>query len=563
MKNIYKIFFFVFFALGISSCVDNENFKIVQAPDSFKIETTSGAVIVLNDANLTNTALFLSWKSTTASAGATYTIEVAKTGTDFATPTLLGTTTTTNFSMTVGELNTFLLEVMNLNAEEATSLDIRVSTGGITTQIIQVVITPFRVEFRQFFLVGSFTNWTPAEALPMTRVDFNIFEITVDLVAGAEFKFLPTNTSFDGDWGQDPNNAGTLIETGDQNLSGLNAGKYKITIDLNTFIVTVDEIIPPAKMYLVGAGVPTAGWGWDTPVVLDLVEDGVFRATTTFANDAFRFFAVNGDWGSGTNFPFYLNAGYTIDANLIDAQDGDNNFKFIGTPGEYTITLDNTNKTITLTAPGPKYMVGAGVPDAGWNWNSPIVATQISAGVWRATTSFINDTFRFFDVNGDWGSGTNFPYYLNAGYTIDANFEDALDGDNNFRFIGTPGVYTITLDSNTKTITLTTPAPKYLVGAGVPDAGWSWDSPIVLAQVNDGVWRGSTNFINDTFRFFDVNGDWGSGTNFPYYLNAGYTIDANFEDALDGDNNFRFIGTPGVYTITLDTNAKTIILTQS
>ncbi|NCT19497.1 MAG: hypothetical protein GW771_14885, partial [Flavobacteriia bacterium] len=86
MKNIYKIFFFVFFALGISSCVDNENFKIVQAPDSFKIETTSGAVIVLNDANLTNTALFLSWKSTTASAGATYTIEVAKTGTDFATP---------------------------------------------------------------------------------------------------------------------------------------------------------------------------------------------------------------------------------------------------------------------------------------------------------------------------------------------------------------------------------------------------------------------------------------------------------------------------------------------
>ena len=35
---------------------------------------------------------------------------------------------------------------------------------------------------------------------------------------------------------------------------------------------------------------------------------------------------------------------------------------------------------------------------------------------------------------------------------------------------------------------------------------------------------------------------------------------ANFEDAMDGDNNFRFIGTTGQYYTTIDTVNKTITL---
>ena len=68
------------------------------------------------------------------------------------------------------------------------------------------------------------------------------------------------------------------------------------------------------------------------------------------------------------------------------------------------------------------------------------------------------------------------------------------------------------------------------------------------------------NLSNDALRFFTVRDDWGSGRNYPFYETEGYTIDANFENANDGDSNFRFVGTPGTYTLYMDTIAKTITL---
>ena len=79
----------------------------------------------------------------------------------------------------------------------------------------------------------------------------------------------------------------------------------------------------------------------------------------------------------------------------------------------------------------------------------------------------------------------------------------------------------------------------------------------------DGVYAGWVNYTADgdaNFRFFTTATDWGSGQNFPFFADAGYTIDANFEDAGDGDNNFKFIGTTGQYYTTIDTVNKTIVL---
>ena len=131
--------------IGFTSCDENENFEILPAPESFEIVTPSnGTVIVLDTTNLSNNGLFLSWKSTGSSSGATYTIEVAETGTDFVTPIVLGTTDSVNFSMTVGELNTFLLDVLEINPNKATSLDFRVSGNGQVTQTSAVVFTPYQ-----------------------------------------------------------------------------------------------------------------------------------------------------------------------------------------------------------------------------------------------------------------------------------------------------------------------------------------------------------------------------------------------------------------------------------
>ena len=101
------------------------------------------------------------------------------------------------------------------------------------------------------------------------------------------------------------------------------------------------------------------------------------------------------------------------------------------------------------------YIVGAGVPDAGWGWSTPIKMTWIKDGVFEATTKFSNDTFRFFTKFNDWGSGLNYPYYISQEFVIDSKFENGNDGDKNFKFNGTPGIYTVKIDYLAKKITLT------------------------------------------------------------------------------------------------------------
>jgi hypothetical protein len=102
----------------------------------------------------------------------------------------------------------------------------------------------------------------------------------------------------------------------------------------------------------------------------------------------------------------------------------------------------------------------------------------------------------------------------------------------------------------------------WVVGAGAVDAGWGWDSPVAISCTGTGVYEGNINLTNDAFRLFtDKSLEWASPSfNFPYYADASYTIDANFENADDGDKNFKFVGTPGTYFLSIDTVNKTITL---
>jgi hypothetical protein len=241
-----------------------------------------------------------------------------------------------------------------------------------------------------------------------------------------------------------------------------------------------------------------------------------------------------------------------------------------------TLTLPENTDVVAVCEFDELYAVGAGLPTAGWDWATPVVFTCTGNGVYSGNVELSNEgdaNFRFFTVNTDWASGRNYPYYADAGYTIDANFENAADGDSNFRFIGTSGLYNLVIDDVNKTITLGDPVASgtcevdvlYGVGAGLPSAGWDWATPVELYCSSDGVWSGNVTLQNNggadnNFRFFTVNTDWASGRNYPYYADEGYTIDANLVNAMDGDSNFAFIGTSGTYFLTIDTVNKVISL---
>lgn len=205
------------------------------------------------------------------------------------------------------------------------------------------------------------------------------------------------------------------------------------------------------------------------------------------------------------------------------------------------------------------WVVGAGAPDAGWDWVSPVEFT-CNGGVYSARMRLANDNFRFFETEGVWESGLNWAYFIAEGYTIDEKLEEVQDGDNNFLFNGTPGIYDVVVDDNAKTITITAATNYYLVGDGT-QAGWVWDNPVELIQVSPYIYEGSVTLNTaGAFRVFTIFNNWDSGRNFPYFEGEGYTIDDRFENAVDGDSNFKFTGAAGSFTITVNEIEKTITL---
>ena len=292
----------------------------------------------------------------------------------------------------------------------------------------------------------------------------------------------------------------------------------------------------------------------------------------------------------GDMFGYASQLGLDNDPDTEAPDTGDVSFRikaFVGDAGPETFSAA---QVLTLVLPEETggdnavcdndqlFLVGAGVTFTGWDWANVQQATCSGTGVYTGNIHFTNNVdgdgnFRFFTVNTDWGSGQNYPFFADAGYTIDSRFEDALDGDNNFLFTGTTGLYLLTIDTVAKEISLGDPASTgdcdldqlWAVGAGVPDAGWDWATPIQFMCEGTGVYSGYVNLQNlggveNNFRFFTTATDWGSGQNYPFFADAGYTIDPLFEDAMDGDNNFAFIGTTGAYFLTIDTLNKTITL---
>jgi len=209
---------------------------------------------------------------------------------------------------------------------------------------------------------------------------------------------------------------------------------------------------PP--IYMIGA----ATGGWDTDLAVIMYTTGApkeYSITNEWTSgEAFRFFSEP-SWEPAKQWNWTYFEGGTIAPELENAEDGDTNLRFTGESGFYTIVVNLATKTITMVAvEAPRMlMVGAAMP-GGWDIDNPTEMTYSNlTGAYEATVAFANETFRFFTKN-DWSTGLNYPYFLGEGYAIPDLFEDALDGDNNFRFIGTPGTFKCTLNMWEKTITM-------------------------------------------------------------------------------------------------------------
>jgi starch-binding outer membrane protein SusE/F len=209
-----------------------------------------------------------------------------------------------------------------------------------------------------------------------------------------------------------------------------------------------------------------------------------------------------------------------------------------------------------LTFP-PIFMCGAAT--GGWDWGHGIEMRSTAPSVYQTIAYFLNNqTFRFFKQH-DWGpTSYNYPFF-DGGFVSDS-LANANDGDKNFNFLAPTGYYVVTVNLNTKAVTLQpTPEPMmFMTGAAL--GGWDWDTHYVkMTWISNGMFEATANFINgQTFRFFGQK-DWSPVSyNFPYF--AGGTVDPLFENANDGDKNFKFTGTTGSYKISLNMLDKIIVM---
>lgn len=203
----------------------------------------------------------------------------------------------------------------------------------------------------------------------------------------------------------------------------------------------------------------------------------------------------------------------------------------------------------------PIYMTGAAT--GGWNWDLYTYKELRSPlpNVYETIAHFLNgEAFRFFKQT-DWSpTSWNYPYFT----TVSPLFENAADGDSNFRFIGTTGYYKVTVNMSTKTVSMEAVDEPVLYATGAALGGWDWtDNYIQLTWLSNGIFRATTDFANETFRFFKQVG-WGDSYNYPWF--DGGSVSAMFENAADGDSNFRFVGTPGTYTITVNLLDKIVTM---
>ena len=256
--------------------------------------------------------------------------------------------------------------------------DISLNTVEKSITLIEVVAPD------NLYLIGSLTGWDPPTAWPFHNNGDNTFSLAVVLADDDQFKFLPTNTTWDGAWKEDPNNPGSIInEGGDPNISGYPAGHSLITVDYNTLTFVIKPI---PTLFLVGS---ITGWDPATSLPMSIASDGVFSIKQSLlATDAFKFLPTNSGWDGG-----------------FDEGNGDIT---VDTDGDYIISYDYTTNTINVSSiiiPTELYLVGS---FRGWSndVDNPKF-TETSVGVFEITQALAaDDEFKFVKSNagGDWSN---------------------------------------------------------------------------------------------------------------------------------------------------------------
>ncbi len=384
MKKLINIFAFCFIALSFTACEEDDEFTFIASPAPTADFTFTNSVSEnynLSPLVADNPAERFVWNEADfdVQTPISYKLQSSTTETgSFKEISGTGSITETNQAITIGSMLDLATEAGLDNDPETEApnegtLYFRVrayvgSDGGnvveqfsnvlsLNVSLIESTEEPEEPELPKMYVTGNFVaagmygaDWTPADgvAIASTGEGDNNYEgfISMD-VAAPEYKFLPSNEGWDGDYG-DADTSGNvpaysqvLLQDDEVNCTTPDGSGGYYWVKANPEDLTYS--LTKTSWGVIGNATPT-GWDADTDMTYD-------PATKTWS------VTLDLTQQEPTDNGFKFRANDAWDINLGDTG-ADGNLSFggdnIGVPedGNYTITLDLSNPrnyTYTLT----------------------------------------------------------------------------------------------------------------------------------------------------------------------------------------------------------------------
>jgi hypothetical protein len=574
MKKILLLILGV--GLLLSSCFEDESIVDLgnpPPPNVLSSEAPMGSTVVLQQSDAGETFSVLSW--TAADFGGrpvNYSIELDRAGNNFAAAKDVITIKGLKDTLTVQDINAALIQY-GIAAGETADVEVRVRSWAdyisapARSNAVQFTLTPYELVFPPIYINGDAQGWNWANAVQLTSTTPGIYTGKAKFQTNGKFRFFRIP-----DWNIPGNELGwsnfpvaslpaefVTGADGDNNMqfTGLTAD-YLITVDLenNTIAINLAGPAPaPSALFLVTAQT----FDLANAIELKSIDSAIYQGVVMLeSNTKFRIFADR-EWNAAK---WGWSSFEETDELLAASGDDVSSILFTGTSGYYVVNLSLIDRSITLEpTEAPSEMLFLIGDPQGWALDPSLAMRSLGGNMFEVIAEFnTGDIFRFFKEL-DW-SADQYRWSSFAGGTIDSDLSDGGGGDSNFRFSGTSGVYKMTVSISDKTITVEPVAQPTLHIIG-DDQSWTPASAVSMTWLGGGMYQATTTFTNNSiFRFFANNdpGDWDwSGEQWRYSSFENGSIDSgNLADGGGGDSNFRFIGTTGTHTLTVNINSLTI-----
>lgn len=242
MKNLFKIFIAIFSIFVVSCTEEAINRDAVATSTAPVLKTPSSVNYVLNKNTPNDLITSLVWDYAAysgTSTPVTYEIQLAKTGTNFANPQIISTSTSKFKDVTVTELNKAMNKALLVDPEDLTKVfpaEIRIkaylgTTGSLPQYSNTLAITAKSYpDYDNWGIIGSAVDpydWSKDLNLKYDAAS-DSYSILVDM-KNEKFKFRKDD-SWDLNYG---GSGGALVKGGADISVTDGAGKYLVKVDFN------------------------------------------------------------------------------------------------------------------------------------------------------------------------------------------------------------------------------------------------------------------------------------------------------------------------------------------